>query len=506
MIKKIVLNTWFIISVTALICGLTVLAVLLRYQDRVERQYHNQYMQLDIEVKDIVDEYDLFSKYIYDSLINEEDVLKLMDEANTINTNDQNNARNDLYQLLIDEYIKLTEFHIEQIHFYLPDNTSFLNMNDAGTFGDNVTNIKETVKRTNESLIPSKGFEEGSTVNGFRYVYPLVYEQVHVGSVEIVLPMTFIIDQLTKIHKNSDYYVIFDKNIIDDQLYPEQENNYIVSYFSNDFYFDTNRLESIQRNLFTIDTLETYYENQDDLDLSEHKHQHITLEGNDDYDLILSPLKNFDGEFVGYIIVIEHKGDLIHMRQSNIFSIVLIIGLYTAAAIITLLVIKNQNKMIRLSEIDKLTQINNRHKFDLKLDEEIKKSNLKNDTFAVIMFDIDDFKKVNDTYGHLIGDQVLSKIAKIAKSYIRKEDTFARFGGEEFVIILPKTTKGLALERAESIRKHVKNETFEGIEKLTVSLGVTIYRNGMSAIELLDQVDKALYEAKKAGRNNSFII
>jgi two-component system cell cycle response regulator len=128
---------------------------------------------------------------------------------------------------------------------------------------------------------------------------------------------------------------------------------------------------------------------------------------------------------------------------------------------------------------------------------------LKN-SFSIIMFDIDFFKKVNDTYGHLAGDFVLKELSVLTKSLIRESDIFGRFGGEEFIIILPETKIVGAMKLAERLTETIEKHDFMfDNEKIpvTISLGVTSVTRTDSVESLLDRCDVALYEAKKNGRN-----
>nr|WP_310736030.1 MULTISPECIES: GGDEF domain-containing protein [unclassified Pseudoalteromonas] len=121
--------------------------------------------------------------------------------------------------------------------------------------------------------------------------------------------------------------------------------------------------------------------------------------------------------------------------------------------------------------------------------------------YCILMVDIDHFISVNDTYGHSIGDTVLCGVAELLQANIRKSDSVARFGGEEFCIILPNTTQEQAIRIAEAIRIKVEKATFEDIP-VTCSFGVTSIKfKARTPSELIEQADLALYEAKSLGRN-----
>jgi two-component system cell cycle response regulator len=152
---------------------------------------------------------------------------------------------------------------------------------------------------------------------------------------------------------------------------------------------------------------------------------------------------------------------------------------------------------------DKLTGLYNRRYFDHFLDFEIKRSTRQNASLALLMLDIDNFKQINDSLGHLIGDRILNKLGDIIKSIIRETDLAARYGGEEFSIVMSNTGLEEAAEIAERMRKAISACDFD-IKKLptTVSIGIALYPlDSTSLQDLLSNADRALYRAKHEGKN-----
>jgi diguanylate cyclase (GGDEF)-like protein len=163
-------------------------------------------------------------------------------------------------------------------------------------------------------------------------------------------------------------------------------------------------------------------------------------------------------------------------------------------------------RMAELTIIDELTEAFNYRYLIQKLQEEKRRAARYRLPLSLIMVDIDHFKKLNDTFGHEEGNQVLKQLAGIIKRCIRDVDIFARYGGEEFAIILPQTTQAEATVIGERIREQVEVAGMElenGIkEKVTVSVGITSFpENGKSEEELVTIADQALYRAKGDGRN-----
>jgi len=154
-----------------------------------------------------------------------------------------------------------------------------------------------------------------------------------------------------------------------------------------------------------------------------------------------------------------------------------------------------------LSITDQLTKIYNRLKLEIVFNEEIQRSSRYGEPFSVIMLDIDHFKSINDTFGHEVGDKTLIDIAKILKQNSRAVDTIGRWGGEEFVIILPHTNLNSAISYAEILRAKIETHPFEVVQSARASFGVSSYMDGDDIKSILKRADEALYDAKNSGRN-----
>lgn len=162
------------------------------------------------------------------------------------------------------------------------------------------------------------------------------------------------------------------------------------------------------------------------------------------------------------------------------------------------------NSLNELLVKDTLTNIYNRRFIEDRLPVDILKSNPQDNPVSVIMCDIDFFKKVNDTYGHLAGDEVLKVFSSILQESIRKSDWVARYGGEEFLVVLNGTDKNKAVEIAERIRKKVEGTIikYNDLEiKITSSFGVYEVSGKNNYIDVIEKADKNLYTAKNTGRN-----
>jgi diguanylate cyclase (GGDEF)-like protein len=161
-------------------------------------------------------------------------------------------------------------------------------------------------------------------------------------------------------------------------------------------------------------------------------------------------------------------------------------------------------KLSRLAVTDNLTQLFNRNRLDEILTVEINRFPRRKDSaLSLMVIDIDHFKQLNDKYGHLAGDTVLRELAKLLTKEVRSSDTVARFGGEEFVIVMPDTGLDGAAHKAEALRRKAQEIHFPGLDEtihVTISIGVAAYFSGTSK-ELIHAADLAMYEAKESGRN-----
>lgn len=158
-------------------------------------------------------------------------------------------------------------------------------------------------------------------------------------------------------------------------------------------------------------------------------------------------------------------------------------------------------KLNELATKDALTHVSNRFQFDKVLGHSITLSQRYGRALSIILIDIDFFKEVNDTYGHLAGDKVLKTLAKVLSDGIRKSDVIARWGGEEFVILLPDSELSSAVKLAETLRIKVAEHDFKLVDPITCSMGVSRWNEGENSDQLLRRVDEKLYLAKASGRN-----
>ena len=183
--------------------------------------------------------------------------------------------------------------------------------------------------------------------------------------------------------------------------------------------------------------------------------------------------------------------------------------LLAAAAVLSTFIVLRAQRLQQMSAIDRLTGVFNRSTFEQQLAEETDRSRRYARPFVVAIVDVDHFKRVNDTHGHVVGDAVLRAVAQAIRRSVRKSDMVARYGGEEFALILPETNAEMVMTKVEALRRAV-SELKVGIGKrkrpvtVTVSVGVASWPDdGAEVDDVVDCADERLYDAKRRGRDRA---
>jgi diguanylate cyclase (GGDEF)-like protein len=158
-------------------------------------------------------------------------------------------------------------------------------------------------------------------------------------------------------------------------------------------------------------------------------------------------------------------------------------------------------ELSHIASTDALTKINNRMKFNILLDQKLQEVKRYNEEVGILFLDIDHFKSINDTHGHHVGDITLIELANVVQQQIRQSDIFARWGGEEFVVVLEKCSQTYVKQVAEQLRQAIEKHTFDVVGTVTCSFGVSMLQKEDSIEAIIKRVDQALYHAKESGRN-----
>ncbi|MBN2017007.1 MAG: GGDEF domain-containing protein [Candidatus Cloacimonetes bacterium] len=222
--------------------------------------------------------------------------------------------------------------------------------------------------------------------------------------------------------------------------------------------------------------------------------------------------------FAGYIVFVVAQWNRNLTASDFIVPFIFFFGaifalLTSSLAVQTAMDILRINKLEQDNITDPLMEINNRRHFDMRLIEEISRAHRYNSPLALFMVDVDHFKKINDTFGHDIGDDVLVELGRLIQDQVRRNDIVARYGGEEITIIAPETTIEVARTLGERLRSTiedtvlVKKTNSHPAIKATVSIGISgLTKNIVSMKDFIQKADVALYEAKSNGRNKVVVF
>ena len=496
----------------ALFAGLVVVVYSVIYitmQKNIQEHLDRQTIQINSEYNNIFSYQRNIANLIFKTTINKPEVIKLI----------KNRERKKLYQLLEEDYEKFKKFSIRQLHFHLPDNVTLLRMHRPGKYGDDLSKVRLTVKHVNENKKYIDGFEEGKTFNGFRFIYPLFDEEKHLGSVEISFSALAFISYMIE-HNNIKANFFIDKSTVDRKVIPSERSNYMQSPVP-EFYFETAIIklvgdEGIKRVLSKKQADMIYSSIQKGEPFSWYDERtneivtHIPLRNPisqsvnaafsfRQYDMVIGQIKNSSLIIFVTIILVLGAGLILLYKQLRYEK-----DLQAQVENRTHELLEVNEELSRISKLDPLTGAYNRRYFSEVLEELFALSKRQNTPLSLAIMDMDDFKSINDRYGHDIGDKVLQVFVDIIQGHIRESDLFARFGGEEFILLLPHTDLQQAVIVLEKLRKLVAScDTVTGVS-FTVSIGVSELNIDEDTIQtLIKRADNALYKAKQSGKNKT---
>ncbi|QOP46560.1 sensor domain-containing diguanylate cyclase [Sulfurimonas paralvinellae] len=446
----------------------------------------------------------------YDFKINNPKVDAIMAKAAaTQDKHERDRLRKELFRLLNDDYKKMHHYGIRQLHFHLPNSISFLRFHRPNKYGDSLQNVRETIDYVNKRRIPISAFEEGRIFNGFRNVYPIFHDGEFVGTVELSFSFLAMQEFLTKTDHTS-YLFLIKQEVVNKKVFTSEKRNYQKSEFDGFDYDKATLSKSMQMRLNKMFSINKAISKQVAQRVAKGESFSIYFHQNDIYNdspIIISfiAVPNLDSKTVAYILNYQF-GDTLKILIKNSHMIFIILSLLLIFISLILFIYfyndeKRRAKIFQDATHDALTGLYNRHAVNYFFKQKIDESKRYHKPLSIIFCDIDFFKKINDTYGHDIGDYVLKGIAAILQNHLRSSDISARWGGEEFIIFLPETSLEEAVAIAQKLRKIIEASLFSSIETTTCSFGVTQLREDDTSDSLLKRVDELLYRAKENGRN-----
>ncbi|RLA03531.1 MAG: hypothetical protein DRQ47_04990, partial [Gammaproteobacteria bacterium] len=254
--------------------------------------------ELELSYDIIINSYQRASQIVFNETVNQPEIWQILKNSNATDKDIVDQARTELFTTLSPAYKRLKTLNVRQLHFHLPDNRSFLRFHKPSKYGDDLTNIRFSIKQANGDLEALSGFEEGRIQNGFRYVFPIITsEKEHLGSVEISIFFEAIKEQLIQLfHK--EYLFLISKDIVSSKVFESEKSNYKQADLHDDFVYENYVVVSDQ-----YGQINQQIKYQLEALLPEYNPFALTTENNgEQYIISFQPIKNIEGEFRGYII------------------------------------------------------------------------------------------------------------------------------------------------------------------------------------------------------------
>ncbi|WP_083919148.1 sensor domain-containing diguanylate cyclase [Hydrogenovibrio halophilus] len=463
---------------------------------------------------------------IYKSSLLKDSVFRLMAQAHHGTEAEKTPLRQNLYQRLLPTYKLLSADYLRQLHFHLPGSISFLRFHRPSMHGDDLSPFRHSINYVNDTLRPISGFEEGRIFNGLRHVFPIMYQSDFVGTVEISFAMDALFNSIS--HNHAEYFnLLLKKSHIEKKVRPDERDNYQPSEVSDQFLVDkrlhftqTGSGQSVIPNNFHQEApkrlsdeimtrlhakVSAQFAQKQGPDLSQPRLHHMVVSlDQEDYLIHYLPLYDIAGQFVGYIVNHQRNQELAQMRQDFwkhlLTNQVLLLLLSWLGYFYLRKLVRRQKQLAWQARTDSLTGVYNRTGFKRLLYDSIAQARVERSPLSVIFFDLDHFKQINDEHGHLLGDQVLKHTSDLITEGLTRKDIIARWGGEEFAILLPDTRRIDAYKVAERLRQTLAADRSFPFD-VTASFGVHGLQEDDTIETFMQKADALLYQAKNRGRN-----
>lgn len=510
--KRVKEKFWIVgMATVVVLVGWSVLSNTLNkdLEKQILAHIETQLSVLESTIDSINKTYEDFAAYIVEKVAFQPEILEIMQKANQSDPETQSQLRQRLYELLKDDYDLMQRFSYRQLHFHLRNGDSFLRFHAPDVYGDNLLSVRESIRIANVEKRYAFGFEEGRIFNGYRFVYPLFYHNQHVGSVEVSISLSATLKQLSRLYPEFVTIFVLKREVVETTVFQKQQTNYSPSPLSDDYVVDNKFLQEVSE----FEDIDTFFGNAQFLGLVKAKAlPHLATEQRfgvtvayqgKTYLVLFLPLQNIKGQNVGYFVsIVKDNGHLLELQQQNRINKLLLSLLGLFAIVIAMFLSNDLDRIQREANSDPLTGAYNRRYLVNVVQKKIYRKWQKKKRGCVIVLDLDYFKKINDVYGHSVGDSVLIELVEQTRKYLRASDLLVRWGGEEFIVLLEDSDQDIGQQVAERLRRRVEDHTFREVGKITISLGVACLRESdKSLFDLINRADEALYKAKANGRN-----
>lgn len=505
----IVEKRWYLFLALILIISGVIIVYTYLSINRDKEYRHHSTQQLEIyssAIEEIRFTYETTAKTFFELAINKPKIQKLMAKAANGNHIQQEQARQELHLELVNTFEMFRQKGLRQLHFHLPKSVSFLRFHRPQLYGDSLQAIRATVDAVATTHKEVSGFEEGRTHNGFRHVFPIFYNKMFVGSVEVSYSFDAIQKILEKTHP-AYYQVILSKKVVEGTVFNDEQTNYVESTISKNHYLDNdldkNSNTKYSKNIIT--TIENKIAPEAVKLFPNNVPFTLTAEvDGKSYLILFNPLESFSHKKIGYIITYVYDPYLRsieeHFWQLIVAPLIIIPILIFLLTLVIYQLRLNSVRLKQMANYDSLTNISNRNSLSSKIQYIMASAKRYSEPLSVIFFDIDHFKKINDTFSHEYGDKALIELAQLIQKNLRESDLFGRWGGEEFLIVLPNTELDNAVTIADKLRKLIEKYPFPH-GSVTCSFGIAQWTRDETQEEWINRADKMLYVAKESGQN-----
>ncbi len=469
-------------------------------ENRIKLYFQQKVDKLFSEYRATQNGFKMLSNFVCDNINNREDILQLIYKLKT--SDDKNRLRKKLFDKLEKYYTLLKKYRFYYLTLYYPDGRVFLRMHQPYKYGDNLYK-----KNSSLDFIKNNPYLLNEIETGIIYNYQLFYKGKLLALVKTSISYDVLKQELTKLF-NSDYEYILKKEFISKKTLKSGHKLFIQSDINDNFFYEETSIKRDRTRVAnqTINKINLILKERlkDKLNLDKNFAEAVKVE-NKYYIVTFLTISPFQQKRYNIGYLISYEQDNTYEIFDSVFWYNIILGniIIILILIFVFYVLQMNEKLKLIASTDKLTGLFNRNKFYEIISNEIERAKRYNRPLSLIIFDIDHFKKINDTFGHNIGDYVLKTIATIIKKNIRKNDTPFRWGGEEFIVLTPETDINGAATFAEKLREAVENYKFDKVVKVTISLGVAQYdpKKDKDIDSLINRADEALYKSKESGRN-----
>ncbi len=508
-----------------LLLGALVVGTWYRYQvwqDKESRHLAGNLAVLEIGYRAVVNMFGLATETYFAEIINRPEVLALLAAGLHGEGQERDLARGRLYRLLYPSYDRLRVRNLRHLHFHLPDCISFLRFHRPEHYGDDLTTIQPTIALANARREAIRGFEVGKSASAFRYLYPLARDGEHLGTVDLSVPFKALREELTRLEPQREFTYILDRAVAEkalaDQLPLYSEAPIHPAFLVEDSGYQlpdsppppSTQVAAINEKLrHDVAFQARLQEGGSFATTVPHQGQRWAV--------ALLRMHDVRQQPVGYLLAYAPDSFLAALYQEYLISLLIAWTLLIAVGLLWVLLARSWDRLHLLATSDPLTGLANRRFFLARLSEELGRFRRFPKPTALLMLDLDFFKKINDTYGHGVGDEVLKQFAALTRRTVREIDLVGRLGGEEFAVLLPGADVEGATAYAERLRCSVATRlreqcdghlfaTAAGELKVTVSIGITLFSADDHPESVLNRADQALYQAKENGRNRIELI